>query len=233
MLIFIKRATASEASKISMEPKFVFCSVSLQPVVVTSDTNGIRRRGMEENKVFFQGQFVIAMPGLSDENFSHSVVCISEHKKDGAIGFIINKPHPYIFCRDVFEELGIEYTEKSGGVPVYIGGPVQADRIFILHSGSFDWDGCFKFPPGLAISNTIDIIKAIANGQGPEKYIFLLGCAGWAENQLELEVIHNFWLTTPVDMDILFDFEPEHKWREVIERMGINPALLSTESGTA
>lgn len=188
---------------------------------------------MEENKVFFQGQFVIAMPGLVDENFSNSVVCVSEHKKEGALGFIINKPHPYMVCRNVFDELGIEYTEKSGNVPVYMGGPVQPDSIFIIHSGPFDWDGCFRFPPGLAISNTTDIIRAIARGEGPEKYFFLLGCAGWAENQLELEIIHNFWLTAPIDMKILFEIEPEHKWRDVIEGMGINPALLSSDSGTA
>lgn len=188
---------------------------------------------MEDSKVFFQGQFIIAMPGLVDENFSNSVVCISEHKNEGALGFIINKPHPHIVCRDVFDELGMECTEKAGDVPVYIGGPVQPDRVFILHAGPFAWEGCFRFPPGLAVSNTMDIIKAIAEGEGPEKYMFFLGCAGWAENQLEQEIIHNFWLTTPVDPEILFELAPEHRWREVIERMGINPALLSSDSGTA
>jgi len=186
-----------------------------------------------KNDDFFQGQFVIAMPGLADENFSRSVVCITEHKNDGAIGFIINKPHPRIFCRDIFEELGIEYKESAGNIPVYFGGPVQVDRIFILHSDPLDRAGCFRFSSDLAISTSIDIINAIANGEGPEKYIFLVGCAGWAEKQLEHEIIHNFWLTAPVDMEILFELEPEHIWREVIERMGINPALLSGNSGTA
>lgn len=188
---------------------------------------------MAEEQVFFQGCFIISMPGMMDENFSHSVVCISEHKHEGALGFIINKPHSIITCRDVFEELGLEYTEEAGLMPVFMGGPVQPDKIFILHGAPFDWEGCFRFPPGLAVSNTMDIIRAVARGEGPDKYLFMLGCAGWAEKQLELEMMNNFWLSSQIELDILFDIEPEHRWRESLEKMGIDPALLSGISGTA
>lgn len=188
---------------------------------------------MGDEAVYFQGYFLISMPGMEDENFSHSVVCISEHRREGAVGFIVNKPNPDIICRDVFEELGIEYVEEAGLKPVFMGGPVQADKIFVLHSTPFDWEGCFRFPPGLAVSNTMDIIKAIAKGAGPEKYLFILGCAGWGEKQLEFEMLNNFWLSSAIEEDILFDVEPEHRWRESMEKIGINPLLLSGSSGSA
>lgn len=188
---------------------------------------------MEENKIFFNGKLLISMPGLDDGLFSHSVVCISEHKKEGALGFIINKPHQEMLCRDVFSSLGIEFSERAGLSPVYVGGPVQPDSVFVLHAGPFEWEGCFRFPPGLAISNTIDIVRAIARDEGPRKYLMMLGCSGWGEDQLESEILSNFWLTSDIDHDLVFDFEPECRWREAMHRIGVDPGLICADSGTA
>lgn len=179
------------------------------------------------------GQFIIAMPGLTDENFSHSVACITEHTEEGTLGLVINKVHSFLQCSDIFKDVGVAYTDRAGMNPVYVGGPVHENKIFILHSAPFEWEGCYRFSSDIAISNTMDILKAIASESGPEKFIVMLGCAGWGKNQLESEIINNLWLTSQLDMDVLFNTDPEHRWRVAIEKLGFNPALLSIASGKA
>ncbi len=207
---------------------FVFC-----PCTASGQESKGKIIMNNENGIFFQGQFMTAMPGLQDENFFHSVVCITEHTGEGALGLIINRKHPHISCSDVFRDIGVAWTHKAGKQPVYIGGPVHENRIFILHSAPFEWEGCVRFSGDTGISNTLDIVSAIAGGAGPERFMLMLGCCGWAGNQLELEIMNNLWLTSPVDMDILFGVDPEHRWRESIAKMGIDPAHLSVTSGNA
>lgn len=186
---------------------------------------------MEENSL--KGNFLLAMPALSDPNFYRTVTCISEHNSEGALGIVINRMTSYLTGRDIFDELNIEYLPGAESIPVYIGGPVHTGEIFILHSAPFTWMGCFMITRYLAMSNTIDILQAIALGSGPPSYIIALGCAGWGPGQLESEIKDNSWLTCSVSEDIIFKLPAEMRWEETVKKMGIDPAHLSSTAGHA
>ncbi|MBF0118274.1 MAG: YqgE/AlgH family protein [Desulfobacterales bacterium] len=180
-----------------------------------------------------KGNFLMAMPGLIDPNFSQTVSCICEHTRVGAVGIIINRVHPTLSGKDIFEELNIKYIQGANLVPIFIGGPVHVGEIFLLHGPPFGWKNTLMIKPSLALSNTRDILEAIAIGRGPKSYIIVLGCAGWGEGQLESEIIQNAWLTTPIVDEIIFDLSIETRWAEAVKKIGIDPALLSNVAGHA
>jgi putative transcriptional regulator len=181
----------------------------------------------------FKGQFLIAMPGLSDPNFYRSVTCMCEHTSEGALGIVVNRIASRISAKDIFAELNIEPVAQMTSSPVYMGGPVHAHEIFILHGPPFQWRGTLMITPTLALSNTRDIIESLALGSGPEAFMIALGCAGWGAGQLEEEILSNSWLTCPMDEDILFHAKADQKWEAAVKKMGIDPVLLSDTAGHA
>jgi len=180
-----------------------------------------------------KGSFLLAMPALADPHFSRTVTCISEHNSEGALGIVINRMTSSLTGKDIFDELNIEYISDAESIPIYIGGPVHTGEIFILHAAPFTWKGCFMITGNLAMSNTMDILQAIAKGNGPLSYIIALGCAGWGPGQLESEIKENSWLTCSVSEDIIFQLPTEIRWEESVRKMGIDPALLSSKAGHA
>lgn len=188
---------------------------------------------MEESATFFKGHFLIAMPALMDPNFRQSVTCISEHNEDGAVGIVISQMHEGLNAGLIFEELGIACNEKTASAPVHIGGPVHLNELFILHGAPLKWESSLIINDQLALSNSRDILEAIARGTGPEKYVISLGCAGWAPGQLEWELSQNAWLVGPWDSDILFDLPVEKRWEGAIKSLGIDPQLISDTPGHA
>ncbi|QTA79711.1 DUF0301 [Desulfonema limicola] len=189
---------------------------------------------MKHESLFsLKGQFLIAMPGLADPNFAYTVICMCEHTYQGGIGLVINRVYPSISAQDIFSELHIEYNPYSKPIPVHYGGPVHTNEIFVLHGPPFDWDACAMISPTLAMSNTRDILEAIADNKGPESFLIILGCSGWGQNQVEAEIKQNAWLSCPVSEDIIFDVNIEKKWDQAVKKMGINPLLLSGEAGHA
>ena len=180
-----------------------------------------------------KGQFLIAMPGLLDPNFYQTVTCISEHTEEGAMGLVINRHHALVSAKDIFDELSLESVPGADSIPVHVGGPVHINEIFVLHGPPFDWEGCLPITPGLAMSNTLDILAAIASGQGPEGYLLALGCAGWGGGQLEGEIRENAWLTGPVHDDVIFRLPIEERWDAAVRRLGIDPASLTGAAGHA
>lgn len=180
-----------------------------------------------------KGHLLMAMPTLVDPNFSYTVTCMCEHTENGALGIIVNRVHFALTAKDIFEELKIDYIPRMGALPVHIGGPVHIDEVFILHGPPFNWKGCLVITPFLAMSNTRDILEAIALGKGPESVIIALGCAGWGPNQLETEMISNAWLTCPAIKELIFDIDNESKWEKTIRQLGIEPGLLSHTAGHA
>lgn len=187
-----------------------------------------------EHPVFFKGQFLMAMPGLADPNFSHSVTCICEHTLEGAVGIIINQVHSFISAKDIFDELEMKYKKDIvESIPVYLGGPVHLGEIFVLHGPPFNWEGSLMITSSLAMSNTRDILQAIAMNTGPKSLIIAIGCAGWGPYQLESEIRQNAWLTGPISEDILFDISAEARWEESLRKMGIDPTLLLDTAGHA
>jgi len=192
---------------------------------------GIETGDQLENSL--KGQFLIAMPKMADFNFSHTVTCISEHTRSGALGIVINRVLPTVSGKSIFDELKLECASGSASIPIHIGGPVHANEIFILHGPPFSYESCLMITNTLAMSNSMDIITAIAGRKGPDSFILSLGCAGWGPGQLEDELTQNAWLTCPVEEGILFNEPVESRWEATVKMMGINPALLSNTPGHA
>lgn len=178
-------------------------------------------------------QFLIAMPGLDDPNFVRSVTYICEHNEQGAMGIVVNRPID-MELGEVFRQLDVESgNDAIEHQPVYIGGPVLPDRGFILHRPHGGWESTLHVTPNIAVTTSRDILNAIAHGYGPRDSIFALGYAGWTAGQLEAEMADNAWLSVPADEHVLFELPPEARWRAAAELIGIDPALLSGESGHA
>ena len=192
---------------------------------------GIETGKQVENSL--KGHFLIAMPERADFNFSHTVTCLSEHTQNGALGIVVNRVLPEVSGKTIFDELKLESIPGSEAIPIHIGGPVHTNEIFILHGAPFGWEGCLMITETLAMSNTMDIITAIAAGTGPEAFILSLGCAGWGPGQLESELTQNAWLTYPAADEIIFSEPVESRWEKTVKMMGINPALLSNTPGHA
>ena len=178
-------------------------------------------------------QFLIAMPGLQDPHFSHTVTLICQHNQEGAMGLLINRPTP-MNLGDLAAQLGIELGDPDmTNVPIYHGGPVQPEQGFVLHSPQGEWDSTMEISKDLAMTVSQDIIEAIAHGLGPENFLIALGYAGWGAGQLEDELAANSWLNGPADKHIIFDTSVDERWDTAAKLLGIELSLLSTEVGHA
>jgi len=175
----------------------------------------------------------MAMPGLADPNFIKSVTCISEHTKDGAVGIVVNRIHPGLNAKLIFDELNIACAPEAEKMPIHIGGPVHVNELFILHGRPFPGDGFLSINKDLALSNTRAVLEAIGRGDGPGQFLIALGCAGWGAGQLEWEMRENAWLTTPCAMDILFTLPEADRWDHAIKKLGIDPDYLMDTAGNA
>nr|WP_307730351.1 YqgE/AlgH family protein [Alsobacter ponti] len=188
---------------------------------------------------FLDGQLLLAMPGMPDERFSRAVIYVCAHSPEGAMGLIINQPAPNIEFPALLEQL--EITPKSIRLPasaehfpVLRGGPVETGRGFVLHSSDFFIDrSTLPIDEGICLTATIDILRAIANGEGPRQAVLALGYAGWGAGQLESEMHENGWLHCPPDPDLVFDGRFDTKYDRALRKIGIDPAMLSTEAGHA
>ncbi|MBI5602965.1 MAG: YqgE/AlgH family protein [Deltaproteobacteria bacterium] len=187
----------------------------------------------KETGTSLKGHFLIAMPSLSDPNFSQTVTCICEHTLEGALGLVINRVLPDLTCGTVFQELGLDSISDRDTKPVYVGGPVHKGQIFVLHGPPFEWEGLHPVTPSLALSNSRDILESLARGKGPETFVLALGCAGWGPGQLEAEIMANAWLTCPVNETILFKTPVEKRWEQSAKSIGIDLSLLSDAVGHA
>ena len=177
--------------------------------------------------------FLIAMPGLEDPNFSRTVTYVCEHNERGAMGIIVNRPMG-LDMGDVLEQMEIEDApEEVRKRPIYVGGPVQTERGFVLHSGSQLWDSTLQITHEISVTTSRDILEAIAAGRGPRNSLVALGYAGWGEGQLETEITANSWLSGPADPRIIFELPPEQRWQAAAMLLGVDLNLLSAETGHA
>ena len=177
--------------------------------------------------------FLIAMPSLADGNFSRSVTYICEHDDKGSLGITINRPSD-ILLEEIFQQLEIPCSQPHiSQQPVYVGGPVQQDRGFLLHSPVGNWDSSLQVTENIAVTTSKDILEAIARGEGPEQVIIALGYAGWGPGQLEHEMSENAWLSCPANEQILFHTPAEKRWEQAAMLLGIDLQLLSSDTGHA
>ncbi|MGH8505849.1 MAG: YqgE/AlgH family protein [Stenotrophobium sp.] len=181
----------------------------------------------------FKNQFLIAMPGLEDENFDHSVTLMCEHNDEGAIGLVINRPTE-LKLTEMMAQMGLEHPAITDSEhSVYWGGPVQPERGFVIHREPAGWESCMPLGNGLNITTSRDILSAIGKGEGPKEYIIVLGYAGWSAGQLESEILSNTWLNTPVDKAILFHTPARERWQAATRLLGVDVTQISTGSGHA
>ena len=182
---------------------------------------------------FLNNQFLIAMPGMDDPNFAQTVTLVCEHSERGALGIIINRPLT-MDLGEVFEQLGLDASHSHvSRQNVLLGGPVQTDRGFVLHSPGAGFESTLPVSEKLHLTTSRDILDALASGQGPERAIVALGYAGWEAGQLEDEMARNAWLTVPVDENLLFDVPAEDRWQAAGRLLGINLLHLSSDAGHA
>jgi putative transcriptional regulator len=178
-------------------------------------------------------QLLIAMPSLQDVNFAQTVTYICEHNENGAMGLIINRPTE-IQVGEILEQMDMPAEESlSAGQTVLMGGPVQPERGFVLHSPVGHWEATMQVTDSIGVTTSRDVLAAIASNEGPASAIVTLGYAGWAAGQLEQELVNNSWLTTPVTREILFDLPFEQRWEAAAALLGIDLNLLSGEAGHA
>jgi putative transcriptional regulator len=188
---------------------------------------------------YLAGQLLIAMPGMLDDQFAGTVVYVCEHNPQGAMGLVVNRP-TNLELKDLFDriELKLEIAplEKQ---PVYLGGPVQTERGFVLHPQADDirYSSSLTVPGGLAMTTSKDVLEAVSTGQGPEQFLMTLGYAGWSAGQLEDEISRNGWLNVSTNLDdikkIIFETPYEQRYEKGMNIIGIDPSHLSGDVGHA
>jgi len=178
-------------------------------------------------------QFLIAMPGLMDPNFYHTVTYICAHNEDGAMGIVINRPLD-MALGDVLAQMELEPADhRVSQQPVYHGGPVQTDRGFVLHEPLSRWESSINVNDAVGVTTSRDILQAIARGGGPKESLVALGYAGWSAGQLEQEIRDNAWLSGPAEADVIFRTPCEKRWETAAALLGVDLSLLSQEIGHA
>lgn len=179
-----------------------------------------------------RNQFLIAMPGLEDDNFSHTVSLLCEHNDSGAIGLVINRPME-LDLDTMLDQMGIAHDALEVGTSVYWGGPVAPERGFVLHGKPGGWDSSMQLSPSLYITTSRDILTAIGRGEGPRDFLVALGYAGWGAGQLESEILLNSWLNTPADDEVLFRTEAARRWQAATRLIGVDITQLAGTAGHA
>ncbi|MCM2455703.1 YqgE/AlgH family protein [Rhizobium sp. CG4] len=188
---------------------------------------------------FLDGQFLIAMPAMNDGNFARSVIYIFAHSSAGAMGFIINRPQQITFT-DVLLHLNlmdsndaIMLPNHTREFPIQCGGPVESGRGFVLHSDDYSSESSIPVSDEISLTATLDIVRAISNGRGPDRATMLLGYAGWGPGQLEEEIVQNGWLNCEANEGMIFDRSLDNKYQRALSLMGIELSALSTTAGHA
>ena len=182
---------------------------------------------------YLSGQLLIAMPSMPDPRFSKSVIYMCAHNAEGAMGLVINRSIDSLSFPDLLEQLGIDAINADQQIRVLFGGPVESGRGFVLHSPDYQQDATLVVDETVALTATVDILKAIAGGIGPDQSLLALGYAGWGPGQLDGELKANGWLHVDADKDLIFGSGLETKWERALEKIGIDPSMLSNVVGNA
>jgi putative transcriptional regulator len=188
---------------------------------------------------YLDGQLLVAMPIMTDKRFARSVIYMCAHSAEGAMGLIVNQRASHISFDELLKQLGImpgniDVPESLTEMNVHVGGPVETGRGFVLHSSDYYVaESTLPIDDGVSLTATVDILKAIAGGKGPDRAILALGYAGWRAGQLESEIAANGWLHCPADADLLFDHDLDQKYERALSKIGIDPSHLVSEAGHA
>lgn len=178
-------------------------------------------------------QLLIAMPTLRDPNFARGVTFLCQYGEDGAMGLMINRLSEYRLG-DVLAQMNM-HSEIPDVVdaPVLIGGPVQPERGFVLHTPNGEWESSFRISERVSVTTSRDILVAIAAGNGPRQAVVALGYSGWSPGQLEQELVENHWLTAPASEQLLFETPLEQRWEAAANLVGVNLFQMASYAGHA
>ena len=179
------------------------------------------------------GQLLVAMPQMADPRFARSVVYLCAHSADGAMGLVVNRLIDSLTFQNLLEQIGVEQSAAADDMPIHFGGPVESSRGFVLHTADYVQDSTLVIEDDIALTATMDVLKAIARGEGPQRRVLALGYAGWGAGQLDAEIQANGWLLVPADLDLVFDDDNDSKWERAMAKIGIDLSLLSSEAGHA
>ena len=182
---------------------------------------------------YLAGKLLVAMPQMDDPRFHKAVIFLCAHDANGAMGLVINHTLPGLELSELLAQLHIEGQVHGDDVPVMSGGPVETARGFILHKGQFRKVDSLEIKGDIYVTGTVEALKAVAQGQGPEKMLFILGYSGWTAGQLDAEMKQNSWLVADADPEVIFSAEPEDRWDRAIKKIGIDPNMLSGDTGRA
>jgi putative transcriptional regulator len=189
--------------------------------------------GEAEGLAYLTGQLLIAMPGLDDPRLALSVIYMCAHTHEGAMGIVVNRPLTRPSFDDLLHQLKVEIVPPARRIRLCSGGPVDNSRGFVLHTADWTGDGSLRVDDTLALTASLDILKAIAAGGGPREGLLALGYVGWGPGQLDSEIQQNAWLSAPADERLVFDLDHDTKWRRALGKLKIDPLLLSGVAGHA
>ena len=189
--------------------------------------------GASPGEGWLTGQLLVAMPSMQDPRFARSVICLCAHSGDGAMGIVLNKPLDGLSFDDLLTQLKLDPVPPHRRIRLMSGGPVENGRGFVLHTTDWETEGSLQVQPGVALTASVDILKAIAGGGGPREGFLALGYAGWGPGQLENEIQQNAWLSVPADETLLFGAQPDKLWTQALAKLHVDPALLSGAAGHA
>lgn len=183
---------------------------------------------------YLDRQLLIAMPAMGDPRFTRTVIYMCSHNAEGAMGLVINKPYPGLTFPNLLTQLGIEPTIDND-IIVRLGGPVETGRGFVLHSTDYMRQGSVPLDEsmGIGLTATLDVLRAIATGTGPQRSLFALGYAGWGPGQLDAEIQENAWLAAPADTDLVFNADLDALWDRAVKKIGIDVSKLASAAGHA
>jgi putative transcriptional regulator len=180
------------------------------------------------------GQLLVAMPQMPDQRFARSVIYLCAHSgDDGAMGLVINKPLGSLTMKALFAQLDIDPGGSVEARPVHFGGPVEVGRGFVLHTSDYREEATMLVSDNIAVTATLEILRAIGKGEGPRQCLFALGYAGWGPGQLDAEIQANGWLCVAADDGIVFDADHDGKWQRALGKLGIDLSTLSSDAGHA
>lgn len=185
------------------------------------------------SEISLSGQLLVAMPHMEDPRFARTVVYMCAHSDDGAMGFVVNRLIDNMRFDTLMDQLGLESEKARPDIPVHFGGPVEASRGFVLHSTDLVQEATLIIDDDIALTATTEMLKAIADHQGPERCVLALGYASWGAGQLDQEIQDNGWLLVPADDRLVFGLDNQSKWEGALAKLGIDLSLLSTQAGHA
>ena len=182
---------------------------------------------------FLTGQLLVAMPSMADPRFAQSVIYVCAHTPEGAMGLVVNRPIVKPSFDDLLKQLDVAPIPPMRRIRLCAGGPVENGRGFVLHTVDWTGDGSLRVNDTMALTASLDVLKAIAGGGGPREGLLALGYAGWAAGQLDKEIQDNAWLSVPASETLLFDEGHDTKWNRALATLRIDPLLLSSVAGHA